>query len=199
MSSVSDFPHILVGLGNPGREYAGTRHNVGFALIDQLAIRLDASGMRLHSDALVTTAQYEGRRLLLAKPQTYMNLSGRSILGLARFYKAPLEYLLVAHDDLDLPLGMLRLRPGGGPGGQKGVASTIETLGSRDFSRLRIGIGRPPGRMEAAAYVLQAFSRDESVVVSEVLDRAGQAALTFVADGIESAMNRFNRTAKDAE
>jgi PTH1 family peptidyl-tRNA hydrolase len=190
--------YILIGLGNPGRQYAGTRHNVGFVLIDRLAIRLQARGMRLQSDALVTTAQYEGHKILLAKPQTYMNLSGRSVQGLARFYKTPLEYLLVAHDDLDLPLGALRLRPGGGPGGQKGVASTIETLGSKDFSRLRIGIGRPPGKMDPAAYVLQKFSGHELEAISETLDWAVDAALTFVWEGIESAMNRFNRGLADA-
>jgi len=190
---MSNLLHILIGLGNPGRQYSATRHNVGFVLIDRLAIRLEARGMRLQSDALVTTALYEGKKILLAKPQTYMNLSGRSVQGLARFYKVPLEHLLVAHDDLDLPLGALRLRPGGGPGGQKGVASAIETLGSKDFSRLRIGIGRPPGRMDPAAYVLQEFSRDEADVVSEALEKAAEAALAFVVDGIQSAMNRFNR------
>jgi PTH1 family peptidyl-tRNA hydrolase len=192
-------PHfILIGLGNPGRQYIGTRHNVGFVLIDRLAVRLEARGLRLQSDALITTAHYEGRRILLAKPQTYMNLSGRSVQGLAHFYKSPLEHLLVAHDDLDLPLGLLRLRPGGGPGGQKGVASTIETLGSKDFSRLRIGIGRPPGRMDPAAYVLQEFSGPELDTMSETLDRAADAALAFVMEGIESAMNQFNRGTKDS-
>jgi PTH1 family peptidyl-tRNA hydrolase len=185
--------YIIIGLGNPGREHIGTRHNVGFVLIDRLAIRLAARGMRLQSDALVTTASHEGRKILLAKPQTYMNLSGRSVQGLAHFYRSPLEHILVAHDDLDLPLGTLRLRPGGGPGGQKGVASTIEMLGTKEFSRLRIGIGRPPGRMNPAAFVLQEFARDEMESVSEVLDRAAQAALAFVIDGIHSAMNRFNR------
>jgi PTH1 family peptidyl-tRNA hydrolase len=191
---MSESGYILIGLGNPGREYAGTRHNVGFALIDRLAVLLGAQGMRLQSNALVTSAKYEGRKLLLAKPQTYMNLSGRAVQGLAGFYKVPLDRLLVAHDDLDLPLGTLRLRPGGGPGGQKGVASTIETLGSQDFSRLRIGIGRPPGRMDPAAYVLQRFNAAELEVVSESLERAAEAALTFAKDGIEAAMNRFNRT-----
>lgn len=190
--------HILVGLGNPGRQYAGTRHNVGFVLIDMLAVRLEARGMRLQSDALVTTAQYEGHKVLLAKPQTYMNLSGKSVQSLARFYKAKLDRLLVAHDDLDLPLGTIRLRPGGGPGGQKGVASTIETLGSQDFSRLRIGIGRPPGRMDPAAYVLQEFSKREMEALSAVLGRAADAALAFVRDGIEPAMNRFNRNSREA-
>jgi len=185
--------HILVGLGNPGREYARTRHNVGFMLIDRLAVRLDAQGMRLQSDAILTTARLEDRKILLAKPQTYMNLSGRAVQALARFYKTPLTNLLVAYDDLDLPLGSLRLRPGGGPGGQKGMASTLEMLGSQDVARLRIGIGRPPGRMDPAAFVLQPFTERELEMVSEVLAQAEDAALAFVRDGIDTAMNRFNR------
>jgi PTH1 family peptidyl-tRNA hydrolase len=185
--------HILVGLGNPGREYVRTRHNVGFMLIDRLAVRLDAQGIRLQSDAIVTTARLEDRKILLAKPQTYMNLSGRAVQALARFYKTPLTNLLVAYDDLDLPLGSLRLRPGGGPGGQKGMASTLEMLGSQDVARLRIGIGRPPGRMDPAAYVLQPFTERELETVSEILAQAEDAALAFVRDGIDAAMNRFNR------
>ncbi|HEY5983851.1 MAG TPA: aminoacyl-tRNA hydrolase [Anaerolineales bacterium] len=192
---MNDPGYILVGLGNPGRQYARTRHNVGFLLIDRISVRLDARGMRLQSNALVTTAQFKSRKVLLAKPQTYMNLSGRAVHALARFYKIPLEHLLVAHDDLDLPLGTIRLRPGGGPGGQKGVASTIENLGSKDFSRLRIGIDRPPGRMDPAAYVLQEFSGDDLDVISAVLDRAADAALSFVDEGIAVAMNRFNGSA----
>ena len=184
--------YVIVGLGNPGREYAGTRHNFGFELIDRLAVRLNAQGLRLHSHALVTTAQHQEHRILLAKPQTYMNLSGKSVQGLARFYKVTLENILVAHDDLDLPLGSLRLRPGGGPGGQKGVKSTIEMLGSQEFSRLRLGIGRPPGQMDPAAYVLQKFSPTEHAEVSEVLERAVEASLAFITVGIQAAMNQFN-------
>ena len=188
-----DTSYLLIGFGNPGREYKDTRHNIGFLFIDRVAVRLDARGMKLQSKAIVLSALYDQRKVILAKPQTYMNLSGQSVQGLMHFYKLPMENLLVAHDDLDLPLGALRLRPGGGPGGQKGVASAIETLGSKDFSRLRIGIGRPPGRMDPAAYVLQEFSRDEADVVSEALEKAAEAALAFVVDGIQSAMNRFNR------
>jgi PTH1 family peptidyl-tRNA hydrolase len=121
-----------------------------------------------------------------------MNLSGQSIQGLANFYKLPLENLLVAHDDLDLPFGTIRMRPGGGPGGQKGVASTIVQLGTKDFARLRLGIGRPPGRMDPAAYVLQDFSRDENKSLSEILDRAADAALEFVMNGLDKAMNKYN-------
>jgi PTH1 family peptidyl-tRNA hydrolase len=184
--------YLLIGLGNPGREYKDNRHNVGFMLIDRLAVRLNARGMRVQSKAIITDAIYEDRKLILAKPQTYMNLSGHSVQGLANFYKLPLEKLLVAHDDLDVPFGTIRLRPGGGPGGQKGVASAIERLGTKGFARLRIGIGRPPGRMDPASYVLQDFSRDELQTLSELLDHAAEGALAFVQEGLDSAMNKFN-------
>lgn len=187
-----NFPYILVGLGNPGREYRETRHNIGFMLIDQLAERLGARSMRVQSKAIITTAQYEGRKIILAKPQTYMNLSGQSVQGLARFYKIPPENLMVAHDDLDLAFCTLRLRPGGGSAGQKGIASIIQQLGSPEFARLRLGIDRPPGRMPAAAYVLQTFTPKEAQQVAELLDKAADAALTWVTDGLEAAMNRFN-------
>ena len=188
---------LLICLGNPGREFRDTRHNFGFMLIDRLAVRLEARGMKLQSKAIVTTALYEGRKLILAKPQTYMNLSGHSVQGLAHFYKLPLENLLVAHDDLDLPFGLIRMRPGGGPGGQKGVASAIEKLGTKGFARLRLGIGRPPGRMDPAAYVLQNFSKDEMSLLSAVLDRAADAALAFVTEGLDKAMNKFNGDIKE--
>src|SRR6185436_11907380 len=187
-----ELSYLLIGLGNPGREYQANRHNYGFMLIDRIAVRLNARGLKVQSKAIVTSAAYEGRKLILAKPQTYMNLSGQSIQGLAHFYKLPLENMLVAYDDLDLPFGTIRLRPGGGPGGQKGVASTIEKLGTKDFARLRLGIGRPPGRMDPAAYVLQNFSRDEMKTLSEILDRAADAALEFVMNGLDKAMNKFN-------
>lgn len=185
-------PYLLIGLGNPGREYRDNRHNFGFMLLDRLIVRLNARGLKLQSKAIVTTAVYDDYRLILAKPQTYMNLSGHSIQGLAHFYKLPLEHLLVAHDDLDLSFGTLRMRPGGGPGGQKGVASTIDQLGSQGFARLRLGIGRPPGRMDPAAYVLQDFSKDEMKDLSAILDRAADAALAFVTDGLDNAMNKYN-------
>jgi len=187
-----DATYLLIGLGNPGREYRDSRHNVGFMLIDRLIIRLNAHGLKVQSKAIVTSATYEERKLILAKPQTYMNLSGQSAQGLLHFYKLPMENMLVAHDDLDIPFGTIRIRPGGGPGGQRGMASTIEQLGSKDFPRLRIGIGRPPGRMNPSDYVLQNFSRDEMKVLSDVVDRAADAALTFVVDGLNKAMNKYN-------
>jgi len=185
-------PYLIVGLGNPGREYSQTRHNIGFMLIDRLTLRLNARGMKVQSKAIVITAQHEGRKLILAKPQTYMNLSGQSVQGLVRFYKLPLEHVLVAHDDIDLPFCAIRIRPGGGAGGQKGVKSTIDQLGTPQFARLRLGIDRPPGRMDAAAYVLQDFNQKELLAVSETLNRAADAALTWVTEGINAAMNKFN-------
>jgi PTH1 family peptidyl-tRNA hydrolase len=187
-----EFSYLLIGLGNPGREYRDNRHNFGFMVIDRLIVRLNAQGMKVQSKAIVTTANYEGRKLILAKPQTYMNLSGQSIQGLMNFYKLPVENILVAFDDLDLPFGTIRLRPGGGAGGQKGFASAIEQLGTKDVARLRLGIGRPPGRMDPSAYVLQDFSREEMKFLSEIVDRAADAMLTFVVDGLNKAMNKFN-------
>jgi PTH1 family peptidyl-tRNA hydrolase len=185
-------PFLIVGLGNPGREYKDTRHNIGFMLVDRLAVRLGARGMKVQAKAIITDARHDERKVILAKPQTYMNLSGQSIQGLVRFYKVPLEHVLVAHDDLDLPFCTIRMRPGGGAGGQKGVKSTIDQLGTNEFARLRLGIDRPPGRMDAAAYVLQQFTPKELLQVSETLDRAAEAALTWVTEGLNTAMNRFN-------
>ena len=183
---------LIAGLGNPGREYRGNRHNVGFMLIDRLAERLGVTFGRVESKALVTRAEYQGRRIILVKPQTYMNLSGQAVGALLRFYKVPLDHLLVAYDDVDLPLGTLRLRPGGGSAGQKGVKSIIEQLGTEEFPRLRIGIDRPPGRMDAAAYVLQNFSKEQAEHLAQILDRAADAALMFATQGLEAAMNKFN-------
>jgi PTH1 family peptidyl-tRNA hydrolase len=184
--------YLLIGLGNPGREYNTTRHNIGFMLIDTLCVRLNARGMKLQSKAIVISTNYEDRRIIFAKPQTYMNLSGQSVQGLLHFYKIPIENLLVAHDDLDLPFGTLRVRPAGGPGGQRGMASTIEKLGTKDFPRLRLGIGRPPGRMDPKDYVLQDFSRDETKQLPEILERAADASLEFVTRGLNAAMNKYN-------
>lgn len=189
---MTDSPYLIVGLGNPGREYKENRHNFGFMLIDRLTVRLNARGMKVLAKSIVIDARYEGRKLILAKPQTFMNLSGQAVQGLMRFYKIPLENLMLAHDDLDLPFGTVRLRPGGGPGGQKGVAHTIQQLGTPEFARLRLGIGRPPGRMDPAAYVLQDFSPGDLLTLSRILDHAADAALTWVTDGLTTAMNKFN-------
>ena len=190
-------PFLLIGLGNPGREYKDSRHNFGFMLIDRLCVRLNARGMKVQSKAIVITAVHAERKLILAKPQTYMNLSGQSVQGLAHFYKIPLTNLMVLSDDLDIPFGTIRIRASGGPGGQRGMASIIEHLSTKDFPRLRLGIGRPPGRMQPADYVLQDFSRDDLSALSEILDRGADAVLTFVTEGLNPAMNKFNGSAVD--
>ncbi len=184
--------YLIVGLGNPGREYRNNRHNIGFMLVDRLIERLKARMRRMQSQALVTSARYGDAKLILAKPQTYMNNSGRAIGGLANFYKVPLEQLIVAHDYLDLPFETIRIRPGGGAGGQKGIKSAIQHLGTQDFPRLRLGIGRPPGRMDAAAYVLQDFPAGDEQFLAETLDRAADAVFTFIDEGLDAAMNKFN-------
>ena len=190
-------PFLLIGLGNPGREYANTRHNFGFMAIDRLAVRLNARGMKVQSKAIVMDSKYEDHKLILAKPQTYMNLSGQSVQGLAHFYKIPNENLMILSDDLDLPFGTIRIRASGGPGGQRGLSSILEKLGTKDIPRMRLGIGRPPGRMDPADYVLQNFSRDDLKSLSELLDRAADAALEFVVNGLNAAMNKFNGDARD--
>lgn len=190
-------PFLLIGLGNPGREYANTRHNFGFMAIDRLAVRLNTRGMKVQSKAIVMDSKYEDHKLILAKPQTYMNLSGQSVQGLAHFYKIPNENLMILSDDLDLPFGTIRIRASGGPGGQRGLSSILEKLGTKDIPRMRLGIGRPPSRMDPADYVLQNFSRDDLKSLSELLDRAADAALEFVTNGLTAAMNKFNGDMKD--
>lgn len=187
-----DNTFLIIGLGNPGREYRDNRHNVGFMLIDRIAVRLNARGMKVQSKAIIMDAKYEERKLILAKPQTFMNLSGQSVQGLAHFYKVPFTNLMILSDDLDIPFGTIRIRASGGPGGQRGLGSIIEQLGTKDIPRLRIGIGRPPGRMDPAAYVLQNFSRDEVKLLSEVLDHGADAVLAFVTHGLNKSMNDFN-------
>ena len=192
MSSEIHAPFLIAGLGNPGKHYRGNRHNVGFMALDRLGQDLQVSFSRLESKALVAKCEYQGERLVLAKPQTFMNLSGQAVGALARFYKVPQERIMIVYDDVDLPLGALRLRPTGGSAGQKGMASIIERLGSQDFPRLRIGIGRPPGRMDAAAYVLQDFSKGDQEFLDAALDRTVAAVYEWVAQSLESAMNKYN-------
>ena len=185
-------PFLIAGLGNPGRQYQHTRHNIGFMVLDRLAERLGTTFSRLESKALVTKGDYQGHRLVLAKPQTFMNLSGQAVGALVKFYKVPLGQILVVYDDADLPLGTLRMRPSGGSSGQKGMGSILERLGTQDVPRLRFGIGRPPGRMPASAYVLQDFGKDELEFLPELLQRSVDAVLTFVSEGLEPAMNQYN-------
>jgi PTH1 family peptidyl-tRNA hydrolase len=185
-------PFLIAGLGNPGRKFEHNRHNVGFMLLNRLSSKLGETFRQVESKTLVAKTIYLGERVILIKPQTFMNNSGSAVNSLAHFYKVPLENILVAYDDVDLPLGTMRLRPSGGSAGQKGMESIIERLGTDEFPRLRIGTGRPPGRMEAADYVLQDFPSDEADLLGETLDRAVEAVLTYIKDGLERAMNLYN-------
>lgn len=187
-------PYLIVGLGNPGREYKRNRHNIGFMVLDLLAEHFHTSFTRVSMSALVTDTRYRDQRIYLAKPQTFMNKSGTAVRSLVHFYKLPLSRLLVIYDDVDLPFETLRLRPSGGSAGQKGLKSIIQQLGSRDFPRLRIGIGRPPGRMSVSSFVLQDFSVAEFEILDHVLEQAVVAVKLYLEEGIEKAMTEINRT-----
>jgi len=185
--------YLIAGLGNPGPEHAANRHNVGFRCVERLAAAHGLAFDKRQKNGRVALGEIAGRRVVLVKPQTFMNESGRAVVALARFYQVPPEQMLVVYDDLDLPLGTVRLRPEGGSGGHKGMRSIIEHLGSQNFPRLRIGIGRPAGQMDPAAYVLQDFSVEEQPLVEEALERAVAAIETWLREGIVMAMSRHNR------
>ena len=185
-------PFLIAGLGNLGRKYRHNRHNIGFMVLDTLAKRLGESFTKMQMNALVTQSRYQGHRVILAKPQTYMNNSGQAIKSLVHFYKIPPEKIMVVYDDVDLPFDTIRIRPQGGSAGQKGMKSAIAQLDTQNFPRLRIGIGRPSGRMPVSAYVLQDFSDAEVEILSFVLDKAVQAILTFITEGIEQTMTEHN-------
>lgn len=183
--------HLIVGLGNPGRGHAFNRHNIGFMAIDRLAARHGIDMKRVQNKAILGSGRIADRPVILAKPQTFMNLSGEAVGPLTKFYKVPASNVLVVYDELDIPFGVIRLREKGGAGGHNGMRSIIQHLGN-EFARLRMGIGRPPGRMDAAAYVLQDFGRDELPLVSEMLSTAVAAIESFVGNGIDLTMSRFN-------
>ena len=182
---------FVVGLGNPGREYERTRHNAGWLVLDELARRLDASWRGKFSGRL-TEARLDGARIALLKPETFMNDSGRSVAAAARFFKVPPESLLVVHDDVDLQPGRLQARAGGGLAGHNGLRSLAQALGSQDFLRLRIGVGRPGrgDRRSVADYVLSAFDADEDA--AQVISRAADAVETVAREGLEPTQQRFN-------
>ena len=185
---------LIVGLGNPGPEYASHRHNIGFQVVQALAGAHGLSFARQKkAQARVAEGQIGERRVLLAQPQTFMNLSGRTVRRLSRDREIPPEHILAVCDDLDLPLGRLRIRPGGGSGGHKGLRSIIDALGSQDFARLRVGIDRPVGGLDPAEYVLLPFAGEDKTLLAETIDRAVEAVECWLADGIVAAMDRFNR------
>ncbi|PKO10889.1 MAG: aminoacyl-tRNA hydrolase [Chloroflexi bacterium HGW-Chloroflexi-2] len=183
---------MIVGLGNPGKDYQKNRHNVGFMAIDKIAQEFGIENKKVKSKAIIMEGKKDNKKIILVKPQTYMNLSGTAVASLMQFFKISPENLIVIHDDLDLPSLSIRLRPGGGAGGQKGVSSIIQNLGTQQFNRIRIGIGRPPGRMDAADYVLQNFPKQEEKELPFLFDTVTKAVESILESGIEIAMNKFN-------
>ncbi|BBX90887.1 MULTISPECIES: aminoacyl-tRNA hydrolase [Mycolicibacterium] len=183
-------PLLVVGLGNPGPAYAKTRHNVGFMVADVLAARI-GSAFKVHkkSGAEVVTGQLAGAPVVLAKPRCYMNESGRQVGPLAKFYSVPPGRIVVIHDELDIDFGRIRLKVGGGEGGHNGLRSVASALGSKDFQRVRIGVGRPPGRKDPAAFVLEAFNAAERAELPTICEQAADATELLIAQGLEPAQN----------
>jgi PTH1 family peptidyl-tRNA hydrolase len=188
---------IVVGLGNPGGKYSGTRHNVGFDVLDELARRWQADRPKARFEAEIREAAVAGEKTLLVAPQTYMNLSGRSLQQVVKFYQTPLDQVLVVCDDLNLKLGQLRMRASGSAGGQKGLLSILQVLATENIPRLRIGIDRPPPQMDSADYVLSRFRKDEQNQIDQAVSRAATAVELWIRDGIEAAMNQINGTPPD--
>ena len=186
---------LVVGLGNPGPRYESTRHNAGFLVTDLLAERAGGK-LKVHrasgNRADVLEGRLAGVPVVLAKPRSFMNESGGPVSSVARFYKIPAEFVVVVHDELDLPYGSLRLKRGGGEGGHNGLRSTTSALGTKDYLRVRFGIGRPPGRQDPADYVLREFAPAERKDLGFHVDRAADAVETLLTDGLEAAQNRWN-------
>jgi PTH1 family peptidyl-tRNA hydrolase len=190
--------HLIVGLGNPGAEYAKTRHNAGFLVAERLAERWHASwAYEKKFNARIAKAGQDGKPVLLCEPQTYMNSSGEAVAALVSFYRAAKERLLVVVDDADLPLGEIRLRPGGSGGGHHGLESIEQHLGTREFARLRVGIGRERGAREITGYVLGRFSSTEAALINKVLNAACDQAECWLNAGIQKAMSQFNGVVAD--
>ncbi|HEY0450782.1 aminoacyl-tRNA hydrolase [Actinophytocola sp.] len=187
-----DAPMLVVGLGNPGPRYEGNRHNIGFLVADELADRIGGRFKSHKAGADVLEGRLGGRRVTLAKPRSYMNLSGGAVVGTARFFKVPPENLVVVHDELDLAFGTVRLKLGGGENGHNGLRSISKSLGTRDYLRVRFGIGRPPGRMDPADFVLRDFSATERRDLALDIDRCADATEALVAKGLEAAQNLFH-------
>ena len=187
---------MIVGLGNPGAAYARTRHNAGFMMVDRLAVLFGAGSEKKQGKALIRAAEAGGIRILLVKPQAYMNLSGDPLWELLRYYKS-IEDFIVVHDDLDMPLGRLRFKNEGGTGGHKGLHSISVRLGSDKYDRLKIGIGRPPEHMPVDAYVLRDFSPEEKPVLDKTLEKGAEGIHYWLTEGCLKAMNKYNGTEKD--
>ena len=189
---MGDDPWLVVGLGNPGPSYAGNRHNVGFMVLDLLVDRVGGRWKAHKGRADLVEARLAGARVLLAKPTCFMNLSGGPAASLRDFFKVPVERIVVVHDELDIGFGVVRLKAGGGDNGHNGLRSTTTSLGSRDYLRVRVGIGRPPGRQDPADFVLKDFSAAERKELAFHVDRAADAVEALVAGPLESAQNVFH-------
>jgi peptidyl-tRNA hydrolase, PTH1 family len=187
-----DGPWIVVGLGNPGPQYVGNRHNVGYLIAELLADRVGGKFKTHKARADVVETRFDDDRVVLAKPRSYMNESGGPVAGLRDFFKVPVERLIVVHDELDLPYGAIRLKLGGGDNGHNGLKSLRKSLGSGEFHRVRLGIGRPPGRQDPADWVLRDFSAAEQKDIDVHLERAADAVETLIADGLTAAQNTYN-------
>lgn len=184
---------LIVGLGNPGKEYAESRHNIGFRCINKLARRYDISLTQRGSQSHFGTGEIEGKRVVLVKPRTFMNLSGTAVKLMKQRFKVLTDDIWVIHDDLDLPLGKVRISQGGGSGGHKGVDSIITDLGSRDFPRIKVGIGRPPeGSQDAVEYVLGHFTGDDRSIMENALKTVNEVIPCLLVEGIAMAMNKYN-------
>jgi PTH1 family peptidyl-tRNA hydrolase len=185
--------HLIVGLGNPGADYAKTRHNAGFLLVEKLAAQWKA-GWNNERKFVARMAKVDcgGKKILLCEPQTFMNLSGEAVAAVQQFYQLPLGNILVVVDDADLPLGEIRLRPGGGSGGHHGLESVAQHLGSKAYARLRIGIGRKNEARQITGHVLGKFSADENALLEKVLERAAAQLECWLTAGLQKAMNQFN-------
>jgi PTH1 family peptidyl-tRNA hydrolase len=188
----ADEPVLVVGLGNPGPRYAGNRHNVGFLVVDELAARVGGKFKAHKGGAEVLECRLAGRRTILAKPRSFMNVSGGPVVATARFYKVDPADLVVIHDELDLPYASVRLKLGGGENGHNGLRSISKSLGTRDYLRVRFGIGRPPGRMDPADFVLRDFSATERKELALNVDHCADAAEALVGKGLEAAQNLFH-------
>lgn len=190
---MSDAPLVIAGLGNPGEKYARTRHNIGQMALDTLAARHRLTfGTHRKSGSELVTGRIDGRAVVLVRPRAYMNVSGTQIALAAKFYSVPAENIVVVHDDLDLDFGTLRLKRGGGEGGHNGLRSLTAAVGTKDYLRVRVGIGRPPGRTDPAAYVLKPFSAAEARELDLVREQTGDAIEALVADGLQAAQNRVH-------
>lgn len=185
-------PWLIVGLGNPGESYAGNRHNAGFMVADLLAARAGGRFKLHRARADIFEGQLAGQRAVVAKPRTYMNESGGPVAALRNFFDTPPERLVVVHDELDLDFGVVRLKLGGGDNGHNGLRSITKSLGTKDYVRVRIGIGRPPGRMDPAAFVLAGFSAAERKELDVHLERSADAVERLVAAGLAATQNEFH-------